>query len=252
MTVRMLAKAVLAAALALGAVSAAHADKLRIGTEGAYAPFNMKDSKGEVVGFDIDIAKALCAEMKAECTIVTQDWDGIIPALQNKKFDFIAASMSITEERSKVVSFTDPYYRNKLQFIGKKGVDLDTSVDALKKKTIGAQRATIASEWLEKNLGTTDNVKLYDTQENAWLDLSSGRTDVVLADSFLAYDWLQGDAGKGFEFKNKPVFDDDKIGIAVRKSDTQLLARLNTALKTIIDNGTYDKINAKYFPFSIR
>ena len=252
MTKRIFAKVAMAAMFALATLSAASADKLRIGTEGAYPPFNTKDANNNVIGFDVDIAQALCAEMKAECTVVTQDWDGIIPALQNKKFDFIAASMSITEERSKVVSFTDPYWRNKLQFVGKKGVDLDMSAESLKKKTIGAQRATIASEWLEKNLGTAENIKLYDTQENAYLDLGSGRTDTVLADMLVSYDWLKSDAGKEFEFKGKPVFDNDKIGIAVRKSDKELLARLNTALKAIIDNGTYDKINAKYFPFSIR
>ena len=248
MMFRILAAAALAAALS---VSSASAETLKIGSEGAYPPFNTKDTSGNVVGFDIDIAKALCAEMKVECTVVTQDWDGMIPALQNKKFDFVAASMSITEERLKVVNFTDPYYRNKLQYVGKKGMPLDISPAALKGKSIGAQRATIAAEWLEKNVPGA-STKLYDTQENAWLDLDAGRTDAVLADVFLSYDWLQSPTGKNFEYKGDPVFDDDKIGIAVRKQDTALLARLNTALKTIIDNGTYDKINAKYFPFSIR
>jgi polar amino acid transport system substrate-binding protein len=175
----------------------------------------------------------------------------MIPALQNKKFDFVSASMSITEERLKVVNFTDPYYRNKLQYVGKKGTPLDISPAALKGKSVGAQRATIAAEWLEKNAPGV-STKLYDTQENAWLDLDAGRTDAVLADVFVSYDWLQSATGKNFEFKGDPVFDDDKIGIAVRKEDTKLLGRLNVALKTIIDNGTYAKINAKYFPFSIR
>jgi polar amino acid transport system substrate-binding protein len=115
-----------------------------------------------------------------------------------------------------------------------------------------AQRATIAADWIEKNIGTGTNVKLYDTQENAWLDLEAGRTDVVLSDVFVAYDWLQTPTGKNFEFKGDPVFDDDKIGMAVRKEDKELLAKLNAALKTIIANGTYDTINKKYFPFSIR
>jgi polar amino acid transport system substrate-binding protein len=242
----------MAAMFALASLSAASADKLKIGAEGAYPPFSAMDANNNVIGFDIDIAKALCVEMKAECTVVTQDWDGIIPALQNKKFDFIVASMSITEERSKVVNFTDPYYTNKLQFVAKKGVDLDTSKEALKTKSLGAQRATIAAQWLEQNIGASTNVKLYDTQENAYLDLGAGRTDAVLADLFVSYDWLKSDTGKNFEFKGKPVFENDKIGIAVRKSDTELLKRLNTALKTIFDNGTYAKINEKYFPFSIR
>jgi polar amino acid transport system substrate-binding protein len=241
-----------AAAIAALSVTAASAQTLKIGSEGAYPPFNTKDTAGNVVGFDIDIAQAICAEMKVTCTVVTQDWDGMIPALVNKKFDFVSASMSITEERQKVVSFTDPYYRNKLQIVAKKGTDLKPTPDVLKTKTIGAQRATIAAEWIEKNIGTGTNVKLYDTQENAWLDLEAGRTDAVLSDVFVAYDWLQSATGKNFEFKGDPVFDDDLIGMAVRKEDKELLAKLNVALKAVIANGTYDTINKKYFPFSIR
>ncbi|BCJ91558.1 amino acid ABC transporter substrate-binding protein [Terrihabitans soli] len=242
-----------AAALAALSVTAASAQTtLKIGSEGAYPPFNTKDTAGNVVGFDIDIAQAMCAEMKVTCTVVTQDWDGMIPALVNKKFDFVSASMSITEERQKVVNFTDPYYSNKLQFVAKKGTELSVKPEDLKKKIIGAQRATIAAEWIEKNIGAGTNVKLYDTQENAWLDLEAGRTDAVLADAFLSYDWLQSPTGKNFEFKDKPVFDDDKIGMAVRKEDKELLAKLNAALKKVIESGTYDTINKKYFPFSIR
>jgi putative lysine/arginine/ornithine/histidine/octopine transport system substrate-binding protein len=249
MMFRVFAAAAMAAVLTVS--GAAAQETLKIGSEGAYPPFNAKDTSGELIGFDIDIANALCAEMKVECTLVTQDWDGMIPALQNKKFDAIVASMSITEERLKAVNFTDPYYSNKLQYVAKKGSDLDTSAEAMKGKTVGAQRATIAAEWLEKNVPGA-KINLYDTQENAWLDLESGRTDAVLADVYPAYDWLQSDTGKNFEFKGEPVYDDDKIGIAVRKEDDELLAKLNAALKAIMDNGTYDKINEKYFPFSIR
>jgi lysine-arginine-ornithine-binding protein len=238
-----------AATLAFG-TSAVAADKLKIGTEGAYPPFNLIDASGQVVGFDIDIAKALCAKMQAECEVVTSDWDGIIPALNAKKFDFLVASMSITEERMQAVDFTEPYYTNKLQFIAPKGSDFKTDEASLKGKVIGAQRATIAGTWLEDNLDDVVEIKLYDTQENAYLDLSSGRVDGVLADTFVNWEWLKSDAGKGFEFKGEPVFDNDKIGIAVRKGDP-LREKLNAALKEIVEDGTYKKINDKYFPFSI-
>lgn len=245
-------KAVLLAALAavlLGGQAIA-AEKLRIGTEGAYPPFNEIDNTGAAVGFDLDIAHALCEKMGAECSVVTSDWDGIIPALNTRRFDFLVASMSITEERQRAVDFTNPYYTNKLQFVAPKKSDFEADKDYLKGKTIGAQRATIAGQWLEENLGDLVSIRLYDTQENAYLDMASGRIDGVLADVFVQYEWLQSDAGADFEFKGEPVFDDDKIGIAVRKGDP-LRERLNEALQAIVDDGTYEKINAKYFPFSI-
>lgn len=245
-------KVLLAAAAAmLFQVPAMAEETLRIGTEGAYPPFNLVDKNGEVVGFDIDIANALCEKMEVECTVVTSDWDGIIPALNTRRFDFLVASMSITDERKQAVDFTDPYYTNKLQFVAPKKSDFKVDEESLKGKTIGAQRATIAGQWLEDNLGDVVDVRLYDTQENAYLDMNSGRIDGVLADNFVQYEWLQSDAGADFEFKGEPVFDNDKIGIAVRKGDP-LRERLNKALAEIIEDGTYEEINAKYFPFSIR
>lgn len=238
-----------AATLAFG-TSAVAADKLKLGTEGAYPPFNLIDASGQVGGFDVEIGQALCAKMKVECEVVTSDWDGIIPALNAKKFDFLIASMSITEERKVAVDFTNPYYTNKLQFVAPKGKEFKTDKASLQGKVIGAQRATIAGTWLEDNLDGVVELKLYDTQENAYLDLSSGRLDGILADSFVQWEWLKSDAGKGFEFKGDPVFDNDKIGIAVRKGD-ELREKLNAALAEIVADGTYKKINDKYFPFSI-
>lgn len=239
-----------AAALVLSTGTAA-ADKLRIGTEGAYPPFNLLDANGNATGFDLDIAHALCEKMQAECSVVLSDWDGIIPALNVKKFDFIVASMSITEERKRAVDFTDRYYSNGLQFIAPKSSDFKVDAASLKGKVIGAQRATIAGNWLEDNYGRNVDVKLYDTNENAYLDLASGRLDGVLADKFVNWEWLESDAGKDFEFKGDPVFEDDEIAIAVRKGNTELVERLNKALKEIREDGTYAEINAKYFPFDI-
>ena len=239
-----------AAVIGVFVAGSAHAaDKLRIGTEGAYPPFNQIDATGAVIGFDIDIAAALCNEMQVECEFITQDWDGIIPGLLAKKYDAVVASMSITEERLKAVAFTDPYYSNKLRYVAPKGSTID--VKDLKGKSVGAQRATISASYLEDNLGDDVSIKLYDTQENAYLDLESGRTDVVLADMLVTYEWLQKGAGEKFEFIGEEVNIDDSIGIAVRKEDEELRERLNKALAAIVADGTYEKINAKYFPFSI-
>lgn len=114
-----------------------------------------------------------------------------------RKYDAIIASMSITEERLRVVDFSEPYYSNVLALVGPKGTDLDTSPEGLKGLTVGAQRATIAGQYLEDNLGDVVNVKLYDTQDNAYLDLASGRLDALMSDKFPAYDWLQSEEGPG-------------------------------------------------------
>jgi polar amino acid transport system substrate-binding protein len=238
----------LALTLALAGAAAA-AEKLRVGTEGAYPPFNQIDAKGELIGFDIDIARALCAEMKVECEFVRQDWDGIIPGLLAKKYDAIVASMSITAERQKAVAFTDPYYSNKLRFVAPKGSTFDPG--KLKGKTIGAQRATISATYLEDTYKDGVSIKLYDTQENANLDLEAGRVDAVLTDMYVGYEWLEKGGKQKFQFVGEPVKIDDRIGIALRKDDDTLRERLNAAIAAIRANGTYDKINARYFPFSI-
>ena len=244
-------KLLLAAAASLVfSANALAVDKYKVGIEGAYPPFNNKNASGQVVGFDYDIAMALCAKMKAECEVVTSDWDGIIPALNAKKYDFIVSSLSITDDRKQAVDFTDPYYSNKQQFVAKKGVDFKTDIESLKSKKLGTQRSTQAATWLEDNVG--DDIALYDTQENAYLDLSSGRVDALLADKYAIYGWLKDDpAGKDYEFKGEPINEDDKVGIALRKGESELRSKLNLALKEIKEDGTYKKINDKYFPFSI-
>jgi len=227
----------------------AKADTIRIATEGAYPPFNMKDKSGKLTGFDVDIANALCAQMKVECTIVAQDWDGIIPGLLAGKYDAIVASMSITDERKKKVAFTDPYYRNYLRFVARKGKKLMVDLKGLKGKIVGAQRQTVSSKYLEQNYNGIVKIKVYGTQQAAWLDLKAGRTDAVLADVYPAYDWIT--KNKRFAFVGNKIDINDQIGIAVRKEDITLRNKLSAAIRALRANGTYAKINDKYFPFDI-
>lgn len=247
---KLFAVATLIAGSLMTAQAATAGDKIRIATEGAYAPFNMVDSNGELIGFDVEIANALCEEMKADCEIVAQDWDGIIPGLRARKYDAIIASMSITEERLRVVDFSEKYYSNVLAFVTPEGSDIKTTKEGLKGLTVGAQRATIAGQYLEDNLSDVVSVKLYDTQDNAYLDLAAGRLDVLLSDKFPAYDWLRTDDGKGFAFNGEDIDINDEIGIAVRKGD-ELKDKFSAAIKGIVANGKYAEINEKYFPFSI-
>ncbi|MEF9673228.1 transporter substrate-binding domain-containing protein [Pseudomonas sp. PCH446] len=222
-----------------------------MGIEAAYPPFNNKDASGQVVGFDKDIGDALCARMKVECTVVTSDWDGIIPALQTKKFDFLISSMSITEERKQAVDFTDPYYSNKLQFIAaKKDAEFKTDKASLKGKIIGAQRATLAGSWLDDHLGDDVTIKLYDTRKTP--TSTAGRAPGRHPGGQIRQLRMAEERSRqALRVQGQPVEESDKIGIAVRKKDDALRERLNAALKEIIADGTYKKINDKYFPFSI-
>lgn len=235
-------------ALTLGLGTANAQEKLRIGTEGAYPPFNNLTSDGKLEGFDIDIAKAICEEMKVECEFVTQDWDGIIPALQANRFDAIVASMSITEERQKQVDFSEKYYSNTLNFIAPK--DSDFSPENVGSTVIGVQEGTISANFAQDSYKDAD-VRGYPTQLEAYADLESGRVDAVLADFGVLYEWIESDAGACCEFKGEAVSSDDEIGIAIRKGDDQLRERLNAAIKALRANGKYQEINAKYFPFDV-
>ncbi len=121
--------------------------------------------------------------MGTECTFVVQDWDGLILGLFAKKYDCIIASMSITEERKKKIDFTDKYYMTPAKFVAKKGAGIKVSKEGLKGKTIGVQRATVAENFLRDNFGDTVKIKSYGTQDEANMDLASGRIDLIIADS---------------------------------------------------------------------
>ncbi|MFA6155244.1 ABC transporter substrate-binding protein [Mesorhizobium sp.] len=238
--------------VAAGSLSQA-AEKLKIGTEGAYPPFNTITSDGKLVGFDVDIANALCAQMKVECEIVTQDWDGIIPALQAKKFDAIIASMSITEERKKQVAFTNKYYTTPLALVAPKDSDItSTEPAALAGKTVGAQASTTQADYAQNAYGKAGaEAKLYPTQEEAITDLQNGRLDAVISDKFVLVDWLKKASDDCCKLVGDVKGTETQAGIAVRLEDTELRDKLNAAIDAIVADGTYKKIQARYFDFDI-
>lgn len=222
-------------------------DPLRIATEGAYPPFNGVNASGQLVGFDVDIANALCKEMKANCVIVAQDWDGIIPALVANKYDAIIASMSITDERKQTIDFTNKYYSNYLAVIAPTGGAKGPS--DLNGKAVGAQRSTLASQWVEDNLTGRANIKLYDTQTAAYADLQAGRLDAMVSDIYPAMDWLT--TVSGFQLAGEKIDINDQIGIGLRKNQPELKDALNRAIEAIRANGVYAAINATYFSADI-
>lgn len=245
---------ILVAAIAASVTFPAFAqDTVRMGSGGGYPPFGYFDSSGELKGFDIDIGNALCDAMKVTCEWVATEWDGMIPALNANKFDTIIASMAITEERSKVVSFTNPYYYNAARLVAAKDSGIAGGMPAdLKGKTVGTQSGTLEVKILEKYFPETE-IKLYAQLDDALLDLGTGRIDLVLASQFVIGDWLSKDSGACCAFVGDAYRADGVTGtgIAVRQSDTKLRDSLNAALAKIVENGTYDKIRQEYFDFDI-
>ena len=247
-----LLKKLLAAAL-VGVLFAgpAHAADLRIGVEGAYPPFSQVNEKGELVGFDIDIARALCAEMKVECELVQQDWDGIIPALQAKKYDAIIASMSVTEERRKAVDFTGRYYKDGAKFVRKKGSGIRVSYKGLAGKTVGVQRATVADTFVTAEFEGVE-IKRYGELTDVYADMLAGRLDLILADAFVVGDWVKKNPDyelTGQTYTNSKYFGD--IAIAVRHGEEELRDKLSAAILAIRANGKYKEVNDKYFEFDL-
>lgn len=248
------------------ATSAMAQDTIRIATEGAYPPFNYVDSSGELGGFDVDIAKALCAAAELECEIVAQDWDGIIPGLLAEKYDVIIASMTMTPERAEVVAFTGKYAQVPQHFVmndaladaveATEGEGIAQLQAALEGKTIGLVAATAAEPYVRDTFGDTVTYRGYQKMDDAILDLIAGRIDTY-ADGAIPIEelFLSREEGEGFRFSGAALSDPEYFGtgngIALRQEDTELLATLNAALAQILSDGAYAEINEKYFAFNI-
>ncbi len=252
--VKLLAVFVLSGAVSV--VSAKEWDKIRIGVEGAYPPFSAVTTTGELIGFDIDIARALCDEIGAECTLVQQDWDGIIPGLLARKYDAIIASMSITEERKKKVAFSNKYYNTPGRFARKKGSGIEISAEGLAGKTVGVQRATTHDNFITAEFGDNVDIRRYGTQDEVYLDANAGRLDLLLADSVaMAEGFLNTEDGVDWEFVgpgySDPEYFGEGAGVAIRKKDEDLVGLFNNAIDAIRANGTYKSIQDKYFDFDV-
>lgn len=250
-------KILLATAITATATLSVAAEKaLKIGVEGAYPPFNEINKDGELVGFDVDIAKALCEQMKRECELVQIDWDGLIPALKGRKIDAIAASMSATPERRKSIDFTDRYYRIPVKLVRKKGADVDFSEDAMKGKVLGVQTSTTFDKHMTDLFGKVADIKRYTSNEEALLDLIAGRVDAVAAESLVLQEgFLNKEKGANFEFFGPDLVDEkyygEGIAIGIRQKQEALKTDLNQAIKAIRDNGKYKELNDKYFDIDV-
>jgi arginine/ornithine transport system substrate-binding protein len=252
----LVAAVALAAATLLAPVAAVAQTpaKLRVGVEGNYPPFSKLGPDGKLVGFDIDIAMAVCAQMKAECTLVQQEWDGMMPALNAKKFDMIVASMTITDERKKAADFSDPYYDVPSRWVAKAGSFKEATPAALKGKKIIVLRNSPRAKHVADNYKESE-VLLVAKETDIYLELVAGRGDIGFGSSVVSSEaFLKKPEGKGFAQVGNTVRLDGGgggVGIAMRKGETDLREKVNAALKVIKTNGSYKKMADQYFDFDV-
>lgn len=270
------------AALALGALlavtGAAGAKEwktVRIASEGAYPPWNATDPSGKLIGFEVDLGNDLCKRMKVTCEFVAQDWDGIIPALQQSKYDAIMSGMTITDERRKVIDFSVPYGTEPSVFAVltssplAKGLDLKTGrtdlnkeadakptltklADALKGKSVGVQVSTIQADFMDKHLPKV-TMRTYDKMDNAGSDLTSGRVDAIFGDRSVVEAIVKAEGSKmvvvGPNFIGGVI--GEGMGVGLRKADADLKGLFDKAIAAALKDGTVKKLSTQHFGYDI-
>lgn len=228
------------AAMAAALMSApALAQKVRMGTEGAYPPYNFVNDKGEIDGFEREVGDALCAIAKLDCTWVKNDWDSIIPNLVSGNYDTIIAGMSITAERDKVIDFTQEYFPpDPSAYVGVKGAEKSATMGI-----VAAQKATIQAGHVASSGAT---VVEFATPDETVAAVRSGEADAVLADKAFLEPIVKESNGE-LVFVGDPVEIGGGIGVGVRESDGELKGKLNAAIETMKSDGSLSKLIAKWF-----
>jgi polar amino acid transport system substrate-binding protein len=242
-------------ALAVGVAVAKEWTTVRIAMDATYPPFESLDASGQIVGFSKDIADALCERMKVTCEFSNQAWEGIIPGLLANKYDAILSSMSITEERKLQIDFTDKYYNTPPAIAAPKDSTLKgVTPEDLAGITIGAQTSTTHANYAQEKFPESE-LKIYPSPDEYKLDLQNGRLDAAIDDVVVLDEWIKSEAGACCRIIGTltpdPVINGPGAGVGIRKEDTDLKDLFNKALADIIADGTYKKINDKYFGFDV-
>jgi ABC-type amino acid transport substrate-binding protein len=229
--------------------------KITIATEGAYPPFNYLDRKGIPAGFEMELAQEACQRIKAECEFAAFKWDDLIPGLIDKKFDVIMSSLEVTSERRKRLGMSRRYYLSPGAFIAAKGAPFDGPPSLLRNKRIGVQRDSTHADWADKSFRRSAQLKRYNTLGEALTALANDEVDAVFGDKTQLWLWSQKPEGKCCELVGQDIKDNQTLGIGVaaglRKEDAKLRDAINKAFGEMMADGTYKKINEKYFPFPL-
>ena len=239
-------KLLLSIALASAVISApAMSETVRIGTEGAYAPYNYVDDNGKLAGYEIDLGNALCTEAGLTCEFVANEWDSIIPNLIAGNYDAIMAGMSITDERKQTINFSEEYYPSEpSKFAAASGTSFDFA--NLSGKKIGVQGATIQAAYAEENFGDNNTILAFGTFDQSVADLAAGNLDILLADGDPLVPVIEASAG-ALAFVGDGVRIGGGVGIGMRKKDTELAGKMNAAIAALKANGSVDKLIKEYF-----
>jgi polar amino acid transport system substrate-binding protein len=218
-----------------------------VGTDAAYAPFESQNEKGEIVGFDIDVVKAIAAKAGIQVKFVNTPWEGIFNTLQQGDRDMIVSAVTITDERKQTMDFSDPYF-DAAQLIAVKETSKVTKFADLKKLKVGVQTGTTGDEAVSKLMGkTSTSIKRFESTPLALKELESGGVDAVVADNGVIAHYVANNPGGKFKTVSDKEFVPEQYGIAVKKGNAELLGKLNQGLAAIKADGTYNQIYAKYF-----
>jgi len=237
--------------------SAQDADIVRIGVDPNFPPFEFKSEDGKLTGLDIDLGNAICQDMGVKCVWVANDFDGIIPALRAKKFDLILSAMRATDERRKVIDFSDTLYHIPVAMVAATASGLTPTGDSLHGKRIGVTKGTALETYVKGRWGSNAEIISYQTDAQVYDALAAGKIDVCIQDKAQAeYFFLTKPAGQNFSFTGPDDFNDarlrnDNVAIGIRKGDAQLKERLNKAIADLRANGLYRTISRKYVSFDV-
>ncbi|MBX9945317.1 MAG: transporter substrate-binding domain-containing protein [Reyranella sp.] len=229
--------------------------KITVATEAAFPPFNYLDRKGMPAGFEMELAQEACQRMKAECEFAAFKWDELIPGLLDKKFDIVMSSMEVTSERRKRLGLSRRYYLSPGAFIAPKGAPFDGPPSLLRNKRIGIQKDSTHADWADKSFRRSAQLRRYNTLAEALRALANDEVDAVFGDKVQLWLWSQKPEGKCCELIGQDIKDNQTLGIGVaaglRKEDVKLRDAFNKAIGEMLTDGTYKKINEKYFPFAL-
>lgn len=229
--------------------------KITIATEAAYPPFNYLDRKGIPAGFEMELAQEACQRMRAECEFTSYKWDDLIPGLLDKKFDIVMSSLEVNSERRRRLGLSRRYYLSPGAFIAAKGAPFDGPPALLRGKRIGVQKDSSHADWADKSFRRSAQIKRYGTLQEALAALVADEVDAVFGDKVQLWLWSQKPEGKCCEVVGQDVKDTQTLGIGVsaglRREDIKLREALNKAFGEMMTDGTYKKINDKYFPFPV-